>query len=337
VNRKAIFIALIVSLIISLLLWNKLQTGSPPKIEAPVVQQPTIKKVPVVVSKQRIAARTRLEPELVQQAFEISEKIASAVPEDAFSELASITNRYTAVTILPEDIMTPMRLLDEASVPNLARAIPPGKRAVSIAVSKVTSVGGFIQQGDFVDVIATFRPRNSEPVTKIVLQDIQVLAVGNTYEFDGATASTTPAISATKVELITLAVTPNELERLMYLDTGASFRFVLKNPKDKDIKTHTKGATERIVLSDIGHPDYVQKISPTKTEGEESAKTVAIVDPVDDGRVEVMYGSNIRKEIYKYGGPAAVRYRKLPDQPLTPAYVPPAMGVPRVGTIGGEE
>jgi len=313
VNRRAIIVALVASLAISMLLWNKLQTSQPARVEAPVVQQPTIMKKAVVVSKKRLAARTRLEPAIVSASFELRELIASAVPDTAYTSIASITNRYTAVTILPDDIMTPIRLLDEAQVPNLARAIPPGKRAVSIAVNKATSVGGFIQQGDYVDVIATFRPRNSEPITKIVLQDIQILAVGSTYEFDSAVATASPAIAAGKVELVTLALSPTDLEKLMYLDSGTSFRLVLKNPKDKDQRVQTKGATERIVLSDIGHPDFVQAVQAIKTEPSVEARTQApIMVPVDDGKVEIMFGSGMKREMYKYGGPAAARFQALP-------------------------
>lgn len=332
-NRKAIFIALLASLAISMLLWKKLQTNSTPKIEAPVVQQPTILRKPVVVSTKTLAARTRLEPKVVSESFEIREMVASAVPDAAITDLASITNRYTKITILPDDIMTPLRLMDEASVPNLARAIPPGKRAVSIAVSKVTSVGGFVQQGDIVDVIATLRPRNSDPVTKIVLQNIQILAVGNTYEFDGAIATATPAISAAKVELITLAVTPTELERLLYLDSSASFRFVLKNPNDQGV-IQTKGATERVVLTDVGHPDFVQQTVTTTVINEDKQEPVmTVMEPLDDGRVEVMYGSNVRREIYKYGGPAASKFQRLPDRPEQSAYVPPVVAEPSADAI----
>jgi pilus assembly protein CpaB len=338
VNRKAILVALVASLAISMLLWKKLQTNKPPQIEAPVVQQPTILKKPVVVSTKRIAARTSLEPELVKDAFEIREIIASAAPEMALTNVASLTGRYTAVTLLPGDIMTPMRLLDESSVPNLARAIPPGKRAVSIAVSKVTSVGGFIQQGDFVDVIATFRPRNSDPITKIVLQDIQVLAIGGRYEFDGSTASTSPAISAAKVELVTLAVTPSELERLMYLDTSATFRFVLKNPEDKGRQIITKGATERLVMQDIGHISASQVIEKIPDSNEKESKTQIIQQSMDDGKVEVMYGATARREIYKYGGPAASKFRELKKSGLAaPSYstAPPA-GTPPAGLLRPE-
>ena len=289
---------------------------------APPVQQPAIMKKSVVVCKKRLAARTRLEPEIIKDAFEMRELIASSVPDAAFTAIASLTNRYTAVTLLPDDVMTPIRLMTEDQVPNLARAIPPGKRAVSIAVSKVTSVGGFIQQGDYVDVIATFRPKNSDTVTKIVLQDIQVLAVGNTYEFDGSIATATPAISAAKMELVTLAVNPTELERLMYLDSGTSFRLVLKNPKDKGNKTHTKGATERMVLSDIGHPNFIKTSTSSADDEASSTKEAVIIEPIDDGRVEIMYGATNRREIYKYGGPAANKFRQLRESELS-SYVPP--------------
>ncbi|NCB38563.1 MAG: Flp pilus assembly protein CpaB [Erysipelotrichia bacterium] len=318
-NRRAIIVALLASLAISMLLWNKLQKSQPARVAAPVVQQPTILKKAVVVSKKTVAARTRLEPALVSSAFEIREIIASAVPELAFNNVASITNRYTSVTILPGDIMTPIRLMSEDQIPNLARAIPPGKRAVSIAVTKVTSVGGFIQQGDYVDVIATFRPRNSETITKIVLQDIQILAVGGSYAFEGGIASATPALAASKVELVTLAVTPGDLEKLMFLDSGTSFRLVLKNPNDKDNKTRTKGATERMILSDIGHPDFVQTVKPVETLSTTTAAPVPVmVVPVDDGKVEIMYGATARRELFKYGGPAAVRYQNLPN--IMPSY-----------------
>lgn len=313
VNKKAILVALIASLGVSVFLWNKIQKKQPVAVQAPVIAQPIIKKT-VVVSKKRIAARTRLEESFVRDNFELKELIASSVPDTAFTSIASLTNRYTSVTILPDDIMTPIRLMDEDQIPNLARAIPAGKRAVSIAVSKASSVGGFIQQGDYVDVIATFRPSRGETITKIVLQDIQVLAMGNTYEFEGAIATLTPAIAASKAELITLALTPEDLEKLMYLDAGTSFRLVLKNPNDKDNVIQTKGATERIVLSDIGHSSTVPvEEAPARAAVSHSHIDHDEEEAVDDGKVEIMFGSQKRREIVKYGGPAASKFKNIPE------------------------
>lgn len=319
-NRRAIVVALLASLAISMLLWSKIQKAPPAGPVAPVVERPAEVKKPVVVSKKDVAARTRLEEAVVKDSFEIKEIIASAVPDLAITSIASMTGRYTSITILKGDIMTENRLMDANQIPNLARAVPRGRRAVSIAVSKVTSVGGFIQQGDYVDVIATFKPSGSEPVTKIVLQDIQVLAVGGSYQFSGGIPTMTPAISAAKVDLITLAVTPEELEKIIQLDDSTTFKFVLKNPNDKDKRVITKGATQRSVLQEIGHPDYVQTTAPTTATADAPKIVVA---PVDDGRVEIMYGATKRREVYKYGGPAAAQFQQLPDK--IPAYSPPFM------------
>ena len=323
VNKKAILVALLVSLVVSVILWNKIQEKQPPTNNINVPQVPVIEaKKKVIVCKKQIAARTRIEPSMINLKdandpaayFVLKELNASSVPELAFtdSDIASLTNRYTAMTIIPDDIITPKRLLDEDTVPNLARAIPAGKRAVSIAVSKASSVGGFIQQGDYVDVIATFRPRNGETITKIVLQDIQVLAIGNTYEFEGLVATHTPAIAASKAELITLALTPEDLEKLMYLDAGTTFRLVLKNPTDKDNVVQTKGATEQIVLKDIGHSSTVAAAPQSQTSAPVSAPAAnyqshshSEEEAIDDGKVEIMFGTSKRREVRKYGGPAS--------------------------------
>ncbi len=323
-NKKAILVALIISLVVSFVLWNKIQPNqTTPKVEVPQIPVAE-KKVKVIVCKRQIAAKTRIEASMINLKkaddpaayFVLKEVNASSVPDLAIKEedVASLTNRYTAVTILPDDIVTSKRLLDEDTVPNLARAIPAGKRAVSIAVSKASSVGGFIQQGDFVDVIATFRPRNGETITKIVLQDIQVLAIGNTYEFEGIVATHTPAIAASKAELITLALTPEDLEKLMYLDAGTTFRLVLKNPTDKDNVVQTKGATEQIVLKDIGHASVPTQTTPAHTHETPTYQPRASSveqTPVDDGKVEIMFGSEKRREIRKYSGPGA---SKLDEQ-----------------------
>lgn len=319
-NRRPIVIALIASVVIAALMWKKIQPKAPKTIVAPVVEQPTIPKVSVVVCKKRIPSRTQLDAALIKETLEVKDVLASSVPPLAFTSVASITNRYTSVTILPGDIMTPQRVMSGDQIPNLARAVPKGKRAVSIAVSKETSVGGFIQQGDYVDVIATFRPKNGDPITKIVLQDIQVLAAGDTYEFDDAISTSTPSISASKMKLVTLAVTPEELEKLIYLDSGTQFRLVLKNPEDKDKRVYTKGATERNLLKSTKAQTIVQASVSSQAS---SKKVDTYVDTTDDGRVEIMYGADLKRQIYKYGGPAANKFRKLPKS--TEVYSPPSM------------
>lgn len=328
-NKKPLVVAFILSIVVATVIYKNLPQNNPNN-QIVLPPPPKIETKPVIVAKKRIPLKTRLEPQLLNEYFEIKQITASDAERypDAIKDLASLTNRYTSVPILPGDIMTQQRLLNEDVIPSLAYAIPPGKRAISIAVSKVSGVGGFIQQGDYVDVIATFKPKRGDAISKIVLQDILVLAVGNMYQFDGSLATTPPAISANKVDLVTLAVTPEEAEQLMLLESSVSFRLVLKNPKDKDAKIITYGTTEKEIIKKIeaqkteqmAQTDSISKditsqnliaqtqplLSINQLQNVANVKKElhqAEVEKIEDKKVEIWYGSaENKKEYIREGG-----------------------------------
>ncbi len=327
-NRKSIIVALIISLGIAAFVAKKLQ---PSPSDIPVVAAPQEKMVKVVAAKRKIPSRTRLEPNIINDMIELKDIVASTAPPEFFTETTPLINKYTNLTLLPGTTITSECLLDKDAVPNLSFAIPPGRRAFTIQVTTVMGVAGFVQQGDCVDVIATFKAQGGgEATTKIILQDIQVLAVGKTYfqELDAGTASPTSTIMSQFAELITLAVTPEELERLVYIDSsGVQYRLVLKSPKDKDKKIVTEGATESIVRKALVDGDLAGKPAETSTGTTEFpppvvpippvvtepppevvvAKRPQIVtpsQPVDDGRVVIINmksGSDKRVELTREG------------------------------------
>lgn len=60
----------------------------------------------------------------------------------------------------------------------LAKAVPPGTEAMSIAVSNVVAAGGFIRPGDFVDVLVYIRASGGQvddTQARILLRDVRVL------------------------------------------------------------------------------------------------------------------------------------------------------------------
>jgi Flp pilus assembly protein CpaB len=67
---------------------------------------------------------------------------------------------------------------------------PPGKRALTISIDSLAAVGGLVNPGDFVDVLAHLKvPENLEDeksettkVTSVLFQNIQVLAVGTNFK-----------------------------------------------------------------------------------------------------------------------------------------------------------
>lgn len=109
----------------------------------------------------------------------------------------------------------------------LAAKIPDGMRATSVKTNEVTDVAGFIFPGSHVDVEVTMRPDNSAsgPITRTVLQNVQVLATGKKMDPD-------PNGKPENVSVVTLLVTPEESEKLALLQNQGTIHFVLRNGGD---------------------------------------------------------------------------------------------------------
>jgi Flp pilus assembly protein CpaB len=302
-------------MVVSFFLWKKIQNSQQEMNQPVAAPMPQIPMRDVVVAKRRIPSRTRMDEKFIKEYLEIGQKNASDVPVDAFLKPEELTNKYTSMPILPGDVLTPDRILDKDAVPNVSFAIPQGKRAVTIQAGPIIGVAGFVQQGDFVDVIATFRPPGGQTISKLVLQDIQVMAVGKTFFQDlttGSPGSPSAAITSQLADLITLVLSPEELEKLVYLDSGVQFRLVLKNPKDKGQTITTRGATEKIVMEQVVQ-ELAKFSSPTAEDPKETPVTPVtpvivsapevpmVLKPVDDGKVEIFYGRKIKEEVFKDG------------------------------------
>ncbi|MEI6807358.1 MAG: Flp pilus assembly protein CpaB [bacterium] len=131
-------------------------------------------------------------------------------------------------------------LWNYVDVPNrshsgLAPMISKGNRAISIPVGGVTAVSGLVQPDDSVDVLGTFSlsstsPGVAETVTRTILQNVTVLAVGSRL----ATSSTSSrSESTTGYGMVTLEVSPEEAELLVFASqTKCKLTLSLRNPTD---------------------------------------------------------------------------------------------------------
>lgn len=129
----------------------------------------------------------------------------------------------------------------------LSSMVPQRRRALSIPVSGTAAVSGMIQPNDRVDVLGTFTfpskrvQGEMETVTLTLLQDVTVLAVGQTlarYRTGGSSAMRgMPGYSS-----VTLDVTPREAELLVFAQHArGNLVLTLRNPSDvyyeKDLPT----------------------------------------------------------------------------------------------------
>jgi pilus assembly protein CpaB len=120
----------------------------------------------------------------------------------------------------------------------LAPTINPGMRALSMAIGGAAGVSGLIQPNDRVDVIGSFtfpsgkNPQQTEAVTLTVLQDVTVLATGQTLGKQGG-EGLDRARGAGGYSTVTVEVTPREAELLVFVENmRGHLTLSLRNPAD---------------------------------------------------------------------------------------------------------
>ena len=113
----------------------------------------------------------------------------------------------------------------------MASRISEGMRALSIRVDEVVGVAGFIDTGTRVDVLLTPSQTGADPLTRIVLQNIDVLARGQQQDKD-------PEGRPLTVTVVTLLVTPAQAEQLSLATQQGRIQLALRNFVDvKEVST----------------------------------------------------------------------------------------------------
>ncbi|MDY7000942.1 MAG: Flp pilus assembly protein CpaB [Thermodesulfobacteriota bacterium] len=169
-----------------------------------------------------------------------------SLPEGYFSDAKLLQGRMPAVDLVKNEPITASRLLskDLASSAVSAR-ITPGKRALAVKGNKVLGLSGFIRPGSRVDVLVTIEDSSQKKAksrTKIVLENIRVLATGEELDRSGSDKDLSP------VDTYTLEVTPAQSERLALAATRGTLHFALRNPADNEPVT-TVGASVPTTLA----------------------------------------------------------------------------------------
>jgi pilus assembly protein CpaB len=109
----------------------------------------------------------------------------------------------------------------------LAGKIPAGMRATAVKSNEISGVAGFLYPGSHVDVLVTFTPPGGNmPMTKTVLQNVQVLTAGQTIEPD-------PQGRPHSVNVVTVLVNPEDSQRLQLASSQGNIQFVLRSGADQ--------------------------------------------------------------------------------------------------------
>ncbi len=234
INRKALIISLILTVVCAVVLFNYMRN-----LKAPTAERA---KTAILVSVRDILPGD----EIVAADVRSIDVSTDSVPDGIVLDKTAIEGMYAKEAIMLGEPFREQRLakLEELS---LSYNLADGYRAVSVFVNESNILSMQIMTGDFVDVIASWslQTKDGDPVklTKIVLQRIKVLAIGPNRILDEKVGA--PKRDAFNLEdmpkTVTLAVTPKDAEMLVFNTVNSDYTLALRG-KDDDGIDKTDGA-----------------------------------------------------------------------------------------------
>lgn len=222
------------------------------------------------VATGEIEAGTLIDSAIQQGLVEERPVPRSLVAPGAITDLSQVQGRLVNATILPGDQLVVGRFAAPGDGVQVL-TIPEGHQAMSVEVGVPPGVAGYVNKGDHVSVLAfltvptedddetttTTDPaagtitteQATEERSQYVLQDVEVLAVGQRVVTPPAEEGQTQAPQPVTSVLATFAVTPDEAERLLYANQAGVLWMTLL-PKDETDPVVTSGRTAETIFEE---------------------------------------------------------------------------------------
>jgi pilus assembly protein CpaB len=225
---------------------------------ARTVQVPT---VPVAVAARTLPVGTLLTKDDVKMA---TWPAANQIP-GAFAAPDAVVGRGVVAPLEQNDPITESKLAAREAGAGLPPTIAVGMRALSISVNEVVGVAGFVVPGTHVDVLVTVTQQN-ETTTRAVVSNLLVMAAGTRYD-QGQTRDGKPIPTS----VVTLAVTPEDAERVALASTAGRLVLALRNPLDNE-PTKTQGVRLTSLMGPPAPPPVEKTVKGVK-------RVVAVAPP----------------------------------------------------------
>ena len=232
----------------------------------------------VAVAKVDIPLGTKIIPEQLAEV----EFSSNSIPDGAFESSDKLVGRVAIVNIAAREAITDTKLAPVGTEGGLSALIPEGFRAMTVKVDDAAGVSGFIQPGALVDVVVVIDPKensiNQDPISKVVLQNIKVLA--NAQNIDKPKNER----EATTVKAVTLQVTPEQAEKLALASNEGKLQLIMRNSTDQG-DSQTVGVNKRSLLTGehanpIPEPGSLKSEQPETKPAPAPRRMRVMVDPV---------------------------------------------------------
>ena len=214
-------------------------------------------EVPVVVAAQELALGTAVTAEMLTS---VNRPQTEAV--DTYQYPEEVVGMVVRRQVAQGQALSSADFQTNVTMPELARSLAPGLRAVAVPLSREDSVGALLQPGDWVDALLTLEeldalnpvvmqnPSGLQPTTdgsppipyigldeyvnntsvKVVVQNVQVLAA---LPPDAPSEDEYSETTVVQPDLIAvLAVTPQQAEIIRFAQMDGNISLALRSPGD---------------------------------------------------------------------------------------------------------
>jgi pilus assembly protein CpaB len=274
-RRQVTFVvlALMAATVAAMLVYSALQ-----KREAEI-QQAIVRSVEIAVAAHDLPIGSKLDSSSIKMVRWSRDDL----PPGAITDSSTVLNQYTRAGIVEGEPIVESRLFHgERNAGVLPLLIPAGMRAISVPVDEVGDIAGFVLPHSRVDILVALSngPPGGQAFSKIVLQNIEVLAVAQEIE----SVEDKPE----EVKVVTFLVTPDEAERLSLASHEGTLRLAMRNYDDRKV-VPTSGVDVSQMLGTV-QPE----IALTPTQKVVVHQNGPIIRPVD---VEVLRNGKSVEEI----------------------------------------
>ena len=213
-------------------------------------QQASANTFQVIVAERDLTMGTRLQPDMLQT---LDWPKAAAI-QGPLTTLDQAVGRVIRTPLLRGEPLLHSKLAPMGEKGGLSSVLAPGQRAVTVKVNEIMGVAGFALPGNYVDVMVNTPDGENQPVSKIVIERIQVLAVAQ----DASTNESKPRV----VNAVTLQVSPQQAEQIDLARSVGTLSLVLRSHSD-NLPVQTTGARKLDLLPHA--PVVVASSTPAST------------------------------------------------------------------------
>ncbi len=215
-NKLILVVAIVFGLLAAFLVYNYI-TNTKTAIENRTYTQ-------VVTAAVDIPANTTI----IDTMVELKPFPTELRTDKEFVDIKDVVGKVSSAALTKGEVILQNRIIKPGEgMAKLAYKVPTGMRAITIPIDDIKGMANLIKVGDRVDLIAVVKPQGGEDRATVIMQNIEVIALGSNLQETAAGDKSAPPTS------LTLAVDPQNALRIKLAIDSTSYTFTMRPAGDK--------------------------------------------------------------------------------------------------------